>query len=236
MLPSVDPDFVRRSSRLLKPLVRYHRFRLEGAGNLPVSGPCLMAVHHSLATYDGFLLSAELWRQTGRLPWGLGDDRVFQIPGLGQLAWRVGLMPASPEAGERVLRAGQVLGVAPGGMWESLRPREERRRSRWQERRGFVRLALRCGAPIVVAAVPAADQIYTVYQSPITDRVYRRYHWPLPLARGLGPTLLPRPVALTGYIAPPLHPPPHEEAVEEEQVEELHRAACERMAELLERP
>jgi aminopeptidase N len=41
------------------------------------------------------------------------------------------------------LREGHVLGVAPGGMWESLRPRDERRQSRWEGRKGFVRLALR---------------------------------------------------------------------------------------------
>jgi 1-acyl-sn-glycerol-3-phosphate acyltransferase len=176
-----------------------------------------------------------VWDATGRIPRGLGDDRIFQIPGLGDLAWKIGLVPASPQAGEDLLRQGEVLGVAPGGMWESLRPRTEKRRSRWEGRRGFVRLALRTGAPMVMAACPAADDIYTVYPSRITDRVYQRLHWPVPIARGRGPTLLPRRVPLTAYFSAPLFPPAWEAGREEQQVDALHAEACRIMAELLAR-
>lgn len=234
-LPPPNPRVIQRVRRVLEPLADYHRFRAEGLENFPRSGPVLLVVHHSLATYDGFFAGAAVWDATGRLPRGLGDDRIFQVPGLRHLAAQVGIEPASPEAGERLLRAGEVLGVAPGGMWESLRPREERRRSRWESRRGFVRLALRNGAPIVLAACPAADDIYTVYRSRLTDAIYRRFHWPLPIARGRGPTLLPRPVPLVAWFSDPLHPPLYDPGHEDAQVDALHAAARERMAELLTR-
>jgi 1-acyl-sn-glycerol-3-phosphate acyltransferase len=194
-----------------------------------------MVVHHTLATYDGFLLGGAIFEATGRLPRGLGDDRIFQIPWLRGVATRVGLTPASPSAGEALLRAGELLGVAPGGMWESLRPREERRQSRWEGRRGFIRLAIRCNAPILLAACPRADDLFTVYANPVTDRVYRRLHLPLPLARGVGPTLLPRPLALIHHLAPLLRPPIHDPDREEDQVDALYAEARDRMAELLRR-
>lgn len=132
-------------------------------------------------------------------------------------------------------RAGGLLGVAPGGMWESIRPRGEQRHSRWEGRLGFARLALRCAAPIVVAGCPAGDDIFTVYPSPITDALYRRFHLPLPLVRGVGPTLWPRRVPLIGYLGAPVVPPVWEPEREAEQVEALHAAALARMKELLAR-
>ncbi len=231
----IDPTVIARVERVLRPLARYHRFTLVGAEHVPRSGACLLVVHHSLATYDGFLLGGAIWEQTGRLPRGLGDDAIFHIPGIARVARNIGLVPASPQAGEALLAQGHVLGVAPGGMWESLRPRGERRRSRWGARRGFVRLALRAGAPIVCAAVPRADEVFTVYPSRVTDAIYERFHLPLPLLRGLGPSLVPRPLALTGHLAPPIVPPSHDPTREDEQAEALFQAASAAMADLLQR-
>lgn len=228
-----DLAVVRRTAAALRPLMAWHRYRVDGLEHVPASGPCLLVAHHSLATYDGFLLGIAIWDHTGRLPRGLGDDRIFQTPGLGRLARQVGIVPASPGAGEALLRAGELVGVAPGGMWESLRPREERYAVRWGDRRGFCRLALRTGAPLMLAACPEADRIYTVYRSRLTDAVYARFHLPLPVARGLGPTAIPRPVRLTHRVAPLIHPPAWDPAREDEQVEDLFQTALARMTALL---
>jgi hypothetical protein len=88
---------------------------------------------------------------------------------------------------------------------------------------------------MVLAACPAADEIYEVYRSRVTDTVYRRLHLPLPLARGRGPTLLPRPVPLVAYFSAPVRPPPYDPGHEEAQVDALHKRACDTMAELLRR-
>ena len=231
----LNPALLEQARKVLRPLYRYHHFQIHGLEHVPREGPALLVVHHSLATYDGFLLGDAIYAGTGRLPRGLGDDRIFQIPGLRELALAVGIVPASPEAGERLLRAGYIVGVAPGGMWESLRPHTERRRSRWEGRRGFVRLALREGVPMIFAAVPAADEIYKVYPSRWTDVVYERLHWPVPVARGVGPTLVPRPVTLTAWLSPPLRPPVWEPEREEAQVDALSAAAKAEMASLLAR-
>jgi 1-acyl-sn-glycerol-3-phosphate acyltransferase len=229
----VDDETLRAGIRLLEPLRRYHRYRVEGAEFLPRQGAWMFVVNHSLATYDGFLAGLAVYEATGRMPRGLGDDRIFQIPRLRRLAREVGLVPASPEAGLELLKAGEILGLAPGGMWESLRPLTERYRVRWEGRLGFARLALRAQVPLVLAACPAADEIYDVWPSSLTDRMYHAFHWPVPLGRGVGPTLIPRPVALTHYFAAPIVPPTLDPSREEEQVVELHQQAVDRMGRLL---
>lgn len=215
--------------------MRYHRYEVRGMEHVPRSGACLLVAHHSLATYDGFLLGIAIADATGRVPRGLGDDRIFQVPGLAGFATRIGLVPASPTTGEALLAAGHIVGVAPGGMWEALRPSTERYEVRWAGRKGFVRLALRTGAPMLLCACPRADDLYTVHPSRLTERLYHAHHLPLPLARGLGPTLIPRPVRLVHHIAPLLYPPPHDPAHEDEQVDALHARAVEVMRELLSR-
>lgn len=81
----------------------------------------------------------------------------------------------------------------PGGMWEALRSSAERHQLRWEGRTGFARLSLMTGAPIPLSACPAADLALTLHANPITDYVYRNWKLPLPLMRGVGPTLIRAP-------------------------------------------
>ncbi len=226
---------IRRARRILAPLKRYHQHQVVGLEHIPRSGPVLLVLHHSLATYDGLLLGMTILDQVGRAPRGLGDNAIFRVPWLRGVARRAGIVPASPHAGAELLAAGELVAVAPGGMRESLRTRDERYRVAWSDRRGFARLALRTGAPIVLAACPRADDIYTVYPSRITRGIYQRFHLPLPVFRGLGPTPLPRPTALVHHVAAPLRPPAHDPADEEAQIAALHAAATARMKALLAR-
>ena len=192
-------------------------------------------IHHSLATYDGLLFGLALHEHTGRLPVTLGDDMIFRTPGLKDLAWKTGIRPASPKAGYDLLKEGRLLLVSPGGMWESLRPSEEARTVRWENRKGFCRLALRAQVPIVLIACPAADDIYQVRKSRITDAMYRQFKLPFPFARGRGRSLLPRRVKLTHHVAAPIVPPIHDPVDEEAQIEALYAQAASTMSALLAR-
>ncbi len=239
MHPDLDfepsPAILQRARRILRPLQYYHRHRVVGLEHFPDTGPVLLVTHHSLATYDAFMLGLAVIEATGRTVRGLGDDLLFKTPGLAQVASAIGLVPASPEAGEALLHAGEILGVAPGGMWESLRPRDQRYQVRWETRTGFAKLAVRTGSPVIAVACPRADDLYTVYHSPLTDLVYQKLKLPLVFARGMGPTVLPRRVQLTHYISAPIVPPPHDPARETEQAIALRDAVEVAMEGLLKR-
>jgi 1-acyl-sn-glycerol-3-phosphate acyltransferase len=213
--------------RILKTLAFYHRHSVKGLEYFPLEGPVILAVNHSLATYDGFLVGLQLFNHLGRLPKGLGDELLFRIPIVEQWCRDLGLYSASPTAAKELLQRGEVLGVAPGGMRESLRPSEERFSVLWEKRKGFVRLAQETGAPIVLAACPAADLLYDVYPSVITKFVYKHFKVPLPIMRGLGPTWIPRPHKLTHYLSRPLYIGP------EENIDQAHHEICLLMEEML---
>ncbi len=230
---TLPAGYVAAFRALLEPLRRYHRHRVEGMDHIPRAGGLMLVVNHSLATYDGFLFGLAVHEATGRLPTALGDDLLFKLPGLGSVVRRAGIWPASPANGRALLRRGEMVVVAPGGMREALRPSSERYGVRWERRRGFARLALEAQVPIVVAGCRAADDMFTVYESRLTKAAYRAWKVPLPVVRGLGPTPLPRPVELVHRVAPPILPPAFDPAEADAQVEALHRRASETMRRLL---
>ncbi|MCB9655612.1 MAG: acyltransferase family protein [Deltaproteobacteria bacterium] len=222
--------------RGLRALQAYHRHSAIAVhAHVPKTGPALIVTNHSLATYDAFLLALAIYDATGRLPTGLADDLLFELPFIRDWSPQIFMMPASPRNGARLLEAGRLVYVAPGGMKEALRSREERYAVQWENRKGFIRLALRTGAPIVLAACPAADDVFTVYRHSLTDRMYARFKLPLPLFRGVGPSLIPRPITLTHRVAAPIVPPPWDEAREDAQVEALHARVVEVMTKLMAR-
>jgi 1-acyl-sn-glycerol-3-phosphate acyltransferase len=189
-------------------LMKYHQYEVQGMEHVPREGPALIVVNHSLATYDSILLGAAIYLETGRYAAGLADRRIFQTPGLSQLFAGMGAVEGTPEAGQRILRQGHLLVVSPGGMRESLRPSSRRYEIRWRGRLGFARLAINAQAPVLLAACPTADDIYRVYANPLTPLVYRYLIWPLPFARVVGPTIIPRRVKLVHHLRPLIYPPP----------------------------
>ena len=221
---------------LFRPLIeriqRYHRHEVVGLERIPSQGGVLLAMNHSLATYDAALLGKEII-DNGRVPSILGDDLIFRTPGLRRWARMLGIVPASPRYGEDLLNRGRLVLVAPGGMREALRPSEERYNVRWDRRKGFIRLALRTQSPIVLAACPDADRLYHVYGNDVTKRIYKDFRMPMPLIRGWGPSLIPRPVRLVHLLSEPLAMEPIDETRFEEQVDDTHSTILNRMTALM---
>lgn len=229
----VSPVLAERFRPLVQALRAYHRHRVIGLEHVPRTGPGLLVLNHSLATYDGVLFADAMHAATGRWPASLGDDLIFRTPLVADFARRAGVKPASPGNGHALLGDGHLVVVAPGGMREALRPSEERHTVRWARRKGFARLAIETGSPVVLVACPAADDLFTVYPSGLTARLYKRFKLPLPLARGLGPTLLPRPVRLTHLVGAPIAPPAPDADDPDGQVDRWHAAIVRRMEGLM---
>lgn len=208
----IDADIAEGAHRVVNALRTYHRYQVQGLENLPAKGPALLVVSHSLATYDIALLGYTVFEQTGRVVRGLADRLIFKIPPLARVAAGLGGVQGEPQAAEKLLAAGEIVMVAPGGMREALRTSEHRYQVSWENRLGFARLAVRTQVPVVLAACPAADDLYTLYPSRLTNYFLKRFHLPVPVMRGLGPSWVPRPVALTHYLSEPLAPPAVDES------------------------
>lgn len=230
------PSKVAMLHSLYDGLGAYHRHKVVGGENIPNEGRALLVFNHSFITYDMSILVAKIRRLTGRTVMGLGDDFWFKMPYLRDFLAQSGTVKACPEAAEKLLENEHMVLVAPGGMREALKPSSERNQLHWDNRKGFVRLAVKMQSPIILCACPAADDMYTVYENALTKFVYKRAKRPVAFARGLGLSLIPRPVKLTHYVSEPQQPPVVD--VNDEQaftaaVDEWHAALTVKMQKML---
>jgi len=217
-------------------LGKYHRHRVVGSENLIKEGRSLLVFNHSLATYDMSIMIAKVRHITGRVVMGLGDDMWFRLPVLGQFLAETGTVRACPVAAEELLNKEEILLVAPGGMREALKPSSETNLLHWDQRKGFVRLAIKTQTPITLVACPEADDIYTVYENRFTKMVYQRMRLPLTVVRGLGLSLIPRPVKLTHFISEAQIPPQvdlNDEKAFNKAVDHWHKELTDEMSRML---
>lgn len=153
-----------------KVLFPYHRFAIEGLENIP-QGPALLVGNHSggMLSIDSFLFGAAVVRQLGfdKLPWGLAHDAVVTAPGLRHAMRTLGGVRASHANAAAAFAAGRKLLVYPGGDVEVMRSWKDRNRVRFAGRRGFARLAIRHGVPIVpLVAAGAHETMMVVHDFP----------------------------------------------------------------------
>ena len=206
-IPSTNRSLSLKLLSLLQVLRMYHRHEIVGAENIPTDGPGLMTVNHSLATYDITLLAAAVYESTGRIPKALVDRLFFKIPYLGELVHLIGCVEGAQNIATKLLQSGYLVYVAPGGMKEAIRPSSKKFEVMWESRRGFTRLAYLAQSPIILSACARADELYDVYENPLSKTIYETFKIPFFIARGLGPTIIPKPIKLTHVIGKPLQPP-----------------------------
>jgi hypothetical protein len=236
-IPPVNMDALKNLIPVVQAIRLYHRHEVVGIDHVPSEGPALVVANHSLATYDISLLMAAIYLETKRVPRPLIDRLFFKIPGLGDLMEFLGAVQGSQESARTLLKKDNIVTVAPGGMREALRPSSERYQIRWERRTGFAKLAMATGAPIILAACPKADDLYEIYPNPVTSWAYKTFRVPLFLARGVGPTPLPRPVKLVHFLSEPITPPRVPEGADEAEGERIakdfHAQIVTRMHELI---
>jgi hypothetical protein len=147
---------------------RHFHVTIEGIENVPASGRALLVVSHSRApVWDGIVLRCALRQRhpVGReLRW-LVDDQQFHAPFLGTVVNRLGAVRACQENAERLLTREQLLAVFPEGAKAAQRPYEDRYRLTRFGRGGYVKLALRTGAPVIPVAIVATEDESAVWRN-----------------------------------------------------------------------
>jgi 1-acyl-sn-glycerol-3-phosphate acyltransferase len=148
-----DPDYIRESlPRLWLLASLYFRAEVRGLGNVPEEGPVLLVGNHSggnLTPDTGvFTLAFSTYFGVERPFYQLAHNLVLSMPGLSFLR-KFGTVAASHENARKALQTGAAVLVYPGGDYEVHRPSWEGGRVDFGGRKGFLRLALDEGVPIV---------------------------------------------------------------------------------------
>jgi 1-acyl-sn-glycerol-3-phosphate acyltransferase len=160
-----DPDL---TDHLLLPALRpwfqrWFRVETQGLENVPdVGGALVVANHSGTVPVDALMTTVALHDEHpgARRLRLLGADLVFQYPFVGSMARKFGVTLAAHEDAERLLSAGELVGVFPEGFKGVGKPFSERYTLQRFGRGGFVSAALRTGAPIVPCAIVGAEEIY----------------------------------------------------------------------------
>jgi 1-acyl-sn-glycerol-3-phosphate acyltransferase len=148
-----DPDYIRESlPRLWLLASLYFRAEVRGLGNVPDEGPVLLVGNHSGGNLTPdtavFTLAFSTYFGVERVFHQLAHNLVLSMPGLSFLR-KYGTVAASHENARKALQAGAAVLVYPGGDYEVHRPSWQGRRVDFGGRKGFLRLALEEGVPIV---------------------------------------------------------------------------------------
>ena len=147
-----DPEFMRKLVPKMEAFSRYFRAEVRGMDRVPPS-PALLIGNHSggIITPDTSAVYAAWYGARGFDDplLGLAFDGIYGVPGWRELMQKIGQMPASMNNAEAALNDGCSVLLYPGGSYEVFRPWKDRNRVVFNGRKGFIRLALQAGVPVV---------------------------------------------------------------------------------------
>ncbi len=220
-------------------LKRYHRAEVRGVERV-TDGAALYVGNHNAGTWspDTFLFGAELFHAWGidAVPYGLGHEKTIAAPFVRDFIIPLGAVRASHDNANRLFKAGKKVLVYPGGDLDSMRPFRHRNRIVFGGRKGYARLAIRNGVPIIPVVAAGAQSTWIVIDDMRwfaklirSDKWLRSKVWPVTLCLPWGITVGP----LVPYIPFPskilieiLEPICFERSGDEAAADEAYVAEC----------
>jgi 1-acyl-sn-glycerol-3-phosphate acyltransferase len=220
-LDAWDPEYIRHTLPLLKAAFgTYFRGEVRGLENIPADGPVLLVGNHSGGTLiaDTFVFAHAFYEHFGpdRRFHQLAHSVAARMPGLG-LIRRYGTLVASHDNARAAFERGAPVLVYPGGDYETFRPSTESDKIEFGGRKGFVKLALEQGVPIVpVVSIGGQETALFVTRGEKAARLTglakfaRIKVLPVQIAPPFGitvldlPTRLPLPAKITIQVMPPV--------------------------------
>lgn len=204
-LSGQDEATMQRQKFLWNALVDYwFRMEMDGWENLPEAPVLLVGIHSGAPfVWDAWTVGVQWWRRFGqeRPLHGTAHDALMAIPVIGRYFRAMGVLPAAPDSIATALAEGRDVAVWPGGEVDSLRPWQERDVANLAGRKGFVKMAIRAGVPIVpIATVGGADAMPVLIRGDRLskalrlDKVLRLKVFPLAISLpwGIAPAALPQ--------------------------------------------
>jgi len=166
-LDGPDPALMKAQAPIWNVLMdRYFRLEIEGWEHIP-DGPCLVIGVHSGGplTMDAWTVALAWYRHFGedRTLHGTAHDVLMTAPGLGRYFRRLGVISPAKENIAAAFARGHSVILWPGGEVDAFRAWSKRDKVVLGGRKGFIRLAIREGVPIIpVATVGGHDTLFVL--------------------------------------------------------------------------
>jgi 2-acylglycerol O-acyltransferase 2 len=128
-----------------------------------------------------------MFSQRGVHPKTLAATILFRLPVIREIALATGCLDARKSVAEAILRSGHSILVLPGGEAEQIRTQYGKEIIYLKNRKGFIKLALRHGVPVVpMYAFGVSDYYYTTDMW-LAPRMWlmKQFQICLPLAVGM---------------------------------------------------
>jgi 1-acyl-sn-glycerol-3-phosphate acyltransferase len=204
---------------LLEVIRKYFRLEVEGIENVPNKGRAIVLPNHSgWSAFDAVIISNELHKVKNRIPRILAHRAYFQSDFKITME-KMGILEASTENGMRLLKKSNLVILFPEGERGNFKPSSNRYQLQ-EFRRGFVRMAMVTGAPIIPTIVIGAEETHINLATLKLTKFLKGQIIPIPL------NIIPlpakwkikfmEPIYLTGYTAQ-----------DAENVELVHKIAAE---------
>jgi 1-acyl-sn-glycerol-3-phosphate acyltransferase len=142
----------------------YFRVEARGTEHVPMDGAAVLAANHGGAAipYDALMLQMAVTNECTlpRRVRVIGTEIFNMIPTYSHLYRKSGAAYAAKEDAQWVLENGHLLGVFPEGVQGFQKSGADAYRLQRFGRGGFVKLAMRSGAPIVPVAIMGSEDVH----------------------------------------------------------------------------
>lgn len=126
----------------------WYGYELEGMENVPKDGPALIVFYHGAMPVDWYYLLANVILEKKRFICAVGDRFLFKVPAFDDIIDCLQIYPGTIDTCADILKKGNLLAIAPGGVREALFG-DETYPLIWGTRKGFAKVAMEAEVPII---------------------------------------------------------------------------------------
>lgn len=125
-----------------------HGYEVCGLENIPDDGPALIVYYHGALPIDYYYFVAKVLLERKRVIHSVVDNFLFKVPGFKIFMESFNCTPGTVQSCVQDLQKGNMLGLAPGGVYEAQFG-DSTYKVMWKQRIGFARIVQQAQVPVI---------------------------------------------------------------------------------------